>query len=120
MNKTKRYKKVNDFICSLLDLEEVSIFDTHGALLSQSILQDNRVPEVISHFMQAVAESQIQTSFGDIYALTAGTSKHKIIIFYLSTHKLYFLLRGSENLNLSLIEIYLPEITKLIDKSANR
>jgi len=114
---TNSYKKIIEFLNAIFNLKEAIIFDEHGEILSKMRSRENRLSLFIPHFLKALKSSQINESLDQFFALVAGNGEHKIILVYLKEFNLYISMHGNGDINLSLFQLYLPEISKQFKKT---
>lgn len=111
-----KYSDILDLLNKQFELNDIVIFNEVGDILAKKRSLDSRLPLSVPLFLSIVDQSRIINKVGEFYAINFYSSSQKIIFLHLLKYRLYFALRGDQNLNLGLLQIYLPEIAQLIEK----
>mgnify|MGYP006294159953 CR=1 FL=1 len=114
-----KHADILKFLNKHFELNDAVIFNDVGEILARKSSLDSRLPQSILLFLKIVEKSQIRKKIGEFYAVNFYSSKQKIIYLYLLKYQLYFALSGDQNLNLGMLQLYLPEIAQLIEKSSD-
>ncbi len=111
-----KYSDILEFLNKQFKLNDAVIFNDVGEILAQKKSLDSRLTLSIPLFLKTVDTSQLKIKIVEFYAINFYSSRQKIIYLYLLKYRLYVALRGDQNLNLGLLQLYLPEITQRIEK----